>query len=287
MEIKMVDNLFLVTVQPGSVERNPLKQWENFQILIGNFLDSQSRNNNSVTLISLPEYAFGNILVSENTTFAYKKLYQSIAKFTQNNNINLVAGSVAVQEQGKWLNRAYFWNSSGQLIGTYDKQRLFNYEKKLKMTSGSSSNLFWIENERLAVQILICSDFWYPELIRKNLSNLPDVIVVPASSVVPQENLTNYGRTLWHSLALTRARESAVPVLVSDWAAQEMKTSWTSGGSSIVDPSMRWTNDREFQESNQRFENGEQGILGMNVSRKSIHIYRKYRREVGLLPELI
>ena len=135
------------------------------------------------------------------------------------------------------------------------------------------------------MQLLICSDFWYPELIRKDLFDLPDLIVVPASSVVPRKELTTYGRTLWYSLAMTRARESVVPVMVSDWAFQNMKDAWTSGGSSLVNPSARWTNDQEFQENNVQIPAGEEGIISINISQKAVSDYRQYRREVGLLPE--
>ena len=41
---------------------------------------------------------------------------------------------------------------------------------------------------------------------------------MPAKTAVPSDNHVEYARTLWHNLALIRAMENGLPVVVSDWA---------------------------------------------------------------------
>ncbi|HKZ42628.1 MAG TPA: hypothetical protein VJ044_16815, partial [Candidatus Hodarchaeales archaeon] len=141
----------------------------------------------------------------------------------------------------------------------------------------------------IKVQILICSDLWFPELIRGRLPDLPDLLVIPTMSIVPEQQLVGYGRSLWHSLALTRSRENAIPVVVSDWAVQHWSGSsaqnWTCGASSISDPSTRWRTRSEEDQGFLRVESGEATILQSYVSMEKVSEYRKYRRETGLLPD--
>ena len=235
----MNDVFSLISVQPFRKHTDPLEQWQYIQDLLSEYLDNHPSYLKTTCMVALPEYALGNELFTSQK-IDYEKIFEKIQEFVKSNGIYLVAGSAGVKDHEQWKNRAFFWDKLGKLLGTYDKQRLFNYEKKLKLTPGTSNKIFTVDSQALKVQILICSDFWYPELIRADLHQLPDVVIIPASSVVPRQELTSYGRTLWHSLAMTRARESVVPVLVSDWAVQLQEKSWTSGGSSLVNPSTRW-----------------------------------------------
>jgi hypothetical protein len=74
-------------------------------------------------------------------------------------------------------------------------------------------------------------------------------------------------------------------MIVSDWAVQPFGESFTSGVSSIFDPSIRWQSDTEFKQAFNRIETGEEGVISTTISLEKIEEYRKYRKEVGLLPK--
>ena len=260
--------LFLVSIQPLRATFDPLDQWNELSKQIVEIFSSNTTldDTNTQKIIVLPEYALGNKLRLNNININYDKIFDKISTFAEQNNVIIIPGSAAYLENGQWKNRCFIWNSNGKLVGIYDKQRLFNYELKLNLTPGKESKFFTVERG-LNIQILICSDLWYPELIRPNLisNNKIDLLCVPAMSVVENDSLIGYGRYLWHNLAITRARENVIPLIVSDWSDQRWGSSehasYTCGGSTIIDPSIRWKNNEEYLHSFKYFYNGQSGIL--------------------------
>ncbi len=102
----------------------------------------------------------------------------------------------------------------GEITGEYAKRVLFSHEQEA-LEPGRGPGVFELDGFRVAV--LICADLWPPELARA-LIDQADLLCVPAKTAVPSDNHVEYARTLWHNLALTRAMENGLPVVVSDWA---------------------------------------------------------------------
>ena len=103
----------------------------------------------------------------------------------------------------------------GEIVGEYVKGTLFSHERDTH-EPGSEPGVFEVDGFRIGVQI--CADLWWPERTRQLIDRV-DVLCVPAKTAVPSDNHVVYARTLWHALELTRAAESGLPVIVSDWAA--------------------------------------------------------------------
>ena len=116
-----------------------------------------------------------------------------------------------------------------------------------------------------------------------------DVLAVPARTGVPTEAHIAYARTIWHSMALTRAMENGFAVVVADWPqaahqiqrADVLKTHYTAGAATIVDPSHR----PEIQRI-QRIPNPTRPeAISATIDLAALSAYRAYRQGVGLLPE--
>jgi predicted amidohydrolase len=280
---KNITTVELVSFQLLRKYHEPKDMWAYIKDEIIKFYSSKQHVEDVTSVLVLPEYALGNKIRFPKSKIDYNENLDECKELTSNFEINLFAGSAAVNVDDKWKNRCYFISSEGK-IQFYDKQKLFNYEKKLTFSPGGGSSIFTLPGGERC-QILICSDLWYPELIREFLSNLPDIVVVPAMSVVPKENLIGYGEWLWHSLATTRSRENVVPVVVSDWAVQPFGESWTCGASCILNPSIKWTSTAEFDEAFITLHKKQNGPISTSVSLQEIYDYREYRKKTGLLPE--
>jgi predicted amidohydrolase len=101
-----------------------------------------------------------------------------------------------------------------------------------------------------------------------------------------------YARKLWWNLALTRAMENGLPVVVSDWAAgrheavstvEQQKVRavhYTSGAACIVDPGKR----PDIDATQSTITAGHKGILEATIDLEAVAAYRRHRQQVGLLP---
>lgn len=260
--------------------QEPLVQWHYYKEIIEQKLKEQEWTTD-FTFITLPEYAFGNRRSYSEETLL--KLKSELANFTQEHECYLIAGSYAHPQDDTWFNRSLIFDPQGINQYYYDKTHPFNYEKKSGVSPGVNRNVFKIND--LKVKLLICSDLWFPEEIRSLQDEKIDLILVPAMAVVKKQSLVNYGQTLWHSLALTRSKENVIPLVVSDWAIQPVRDSYTCGSSCIIDPSVRWQDETEESRSFNKFTTATEGALVSVISRNAILEYQAYRREVGLLPE--
>lgn len=281
----MSNSYTLISVQPTRSSKEPLDQWKHYMTLIKKFKTLNKENlANHPIIITLPEYALGN-KTKQNIEDHFDDVFDSISQFCIENEINLISGSYAHKVEGGWKNRLLVWDKNGRIISEYDKKYLFNFERKNNFIPGDKSGIISFMLEKLKLKLLICSDLWFPEEIRNILNERLDILIVPAMSVVPKHDLISYGRWLWHSLAITRSRENVIPVVVSDWAVQKFGDSWTCGTSSIINPSIRWTNEIEYNNAFNHFQNGEEGIIYSIINRDKIEEYKNYRQKAGLLPE--
>ena len=234
------------------------------------------------TFICLPEYAFGNKSNYSKKNISF--MHEELSSFAQEKNSFIIAGSYAFPENNTWFNRSFVFDNQGKNSYYYDKTHPFNYELKNGISPGINRNIFTAKG--LKIKILICADLWFPEEIRNLKNEKIDLIIVPSMAVVKNIKLVNYGKSLWHSLALIRSKENVIPLMVSDWAVQPIRGSFTCGSSCIINPSIRWNDETEEKEAFNKFENDIDGAISSIISKSAILDYQKYRIEVGLLPDL-
>ncbi len=248
----------------------------------------QAVRQNPVDLLVLPETFTGQPSDYDDGQSA-RQARQFLATLARACRTNVVGGSIDYQDDdGGRRNACFVVDRDGREIGRYDKRVLFDREIDTRR-AGTGPGVFTIEGVRVGV--LICADLWDPMLARE-LPGRADLLCVPAKTTVPGEAYVEYAQTLWWNLALTRAMENALPVIVSDWAAGRHEsrrliedtvvrdTHFTSGAGTICDPSGR----PDVRKIRQTIARGAPGVLTATIDLDAVARYRRHRESVGLLP---
>jgi len=230
----------------------------------------------SVDVIVLPE-AFDGVPAEMDASRGADHVREFVVELARRTEAHVVGGSVAYRHSdGRVFNSCFVVDRTGRLIGEYAKRKLFASERATR-TPGEAPGLFDLEGLRIGV--LICSDLWYPELAREMYGRV-DLVCVPAKTTVPSREFVRYARVLWWSLALTRAVENVVPVVVSDWCEQSHPTCRTAGATSVNDPAGR----PDVERTQRRIEEGHEGVVVAQIDLDAVEQVRAYRRSAGLLP---
>lgn len=211
----------------------------------------------------------------------YQSVLDFLSRLAKDFSMNLIGGSLhhIDPDSGDYHNTCHVFNRGGETVGIYRKRKLFDREIKFGVVPGTEPAVFNLEGWRVAVQI--CADLWYPELAR-GIQGEFDILAVPAQSVVRNEDYQEYGRKLWHNLALTRAQENAVVTIVADHPALPRKP-YCSGGFSICDPSVS-VESADMEAIQLRDDDGAPGMLTTTIDRERLRQFRRYRIERGMLP---
>ncbi len=236
----------------------------------------------------LPE-AFNGQAVEHDNGAAGEQARQFLRTLAKACGVHIVGGSIEYRHKyGRMYNSCFVVDRDGREVGEYAKRKLFAQEADTR-TAGNRAGIFELDGFRVGV--LICADLWFPELARELLNEV-DVLCVPAKTSVPSDRYIDYARKLWQNLALTRALENALPVVVSDWAESRhqgkhviegttvRQVHYTAGASSIVDPSVRPDPDR----IQQMLAAGGAGVIVSAIDLEAVAKFRAYRASVGLLP---
>lgn len=237
-------------------------------------------------LLVLPEVF--NAVPSDYDPYAAGQARTFLATLAKACGVAVVGGSIdRLCEDGSRRNTCFVVDAEGREVGAYDKRVLFADEQGTR-TPGAGPGVFAVAGVRVGV--LICADLWEPAYMRE-LSGRVDLVCVPAKTTVESDGYTDYARRLWWNLALTRAMENGLPVVVSDWSDMRHEASaavdgtrirsvhYTSGGASIVDPGRR-PNLTEVQVT---LPEGRDGMLNATIDLEAVEKYREHRRSVGLL----
>jgi predicted amidohydrolase len=263
--------LTIAAVQPSLTWLDPEGNCAAIRDQIGDLVATEP-----IDLIVLPE-AFDGAPPELVPSSSAARIQTFLAELAGSTRTTIVGGSVAYRRaDNRIVNACFIADRTGRIAGEYLKQRLFAAELSTR-SAGKTGGCFEVDGMRVGV--LICSDLWYPELAREFLDHV-DVVCVPAKTTVPGTDYVQYARTLWLSLALTRAMENAVPVAVSDWCEGSHATGYTSGASSVNDPSGRPDTARVQQ----CLPDGRPGAVIARIDLDAVRRIRQYRREVGLLP---
>ncbi|HOB73320.1 MAG TPA: carbon-nitrogen hydrolase family protein [Phycisphaerae bacterium] len=214
---------------------------------------------------------------------------QFLATLAKATNAAIVGGSIDYQHSdAQRRNTCWVVNRQGEEVGAYHKRVLFAAEQADRRP-GNEAGIFDLEGIRVAV--LICGDLWEPAMARE-LVGRADLLAVPAKTAVPSQSRIDYARKLWWNLALTRAMENGLPVVVADWAegrhesiglvggTRTRSVHYTSGGASITDPGKR----PDFDALQTKLSAGRPGLLAANIDLDAVRAYQEYRQSVGLLP---
>lgn len=146
-------------------------------------------------------------------------------------------GSLAVlREDGRWANRAFVIDGSGEIRARYDKLHMFDVD----LATGESwreSNAYAAGDQVVTVEtplgrlgLSICYDIRFPALFEELGRAGCDVIAIPAAFTVPT------GKAHWHILQRARAIEASAYVLSAAQVGRHEDGRQTYGHSLAIDP---------------------------------------------------
>lgn len=135
-----------------------------------------------------------------------------------------IAGSIAIEENGKFYNRFYFVYPDGKVV-CYNKKHLFTYGGEDKrFTPGSERVIAEYKGVRILLQI--CYDLRFPVFSRNR--NDYDVAIYVASWPTPRVEA-------WKALLKARAIENQCYVLAVNRVGSDPFCQYC-GGSAVIDP---------------------------------------------------
>lgn len=267
------NRITLCTLQPAITWDQPERTFDRIAAML-----AQAVAESPIDIAVLPEH-FNAVAPGEEDTGRGASALAFAAQLARRHELNLVAGSVEYREPGTGdrVNSAFVFNRAGQVVGRYDKRKLFGFEKHRNVRPGKGPLIVTLDGVRCGV--LICADLWYPELLRE-IANGIEVLFVPAQTTIRPEAEPGYARRLWYSLAMTRAQENVLALAVSDQATSSQAPYRCGGVSSLTDPSA----EPDLQAIQRVVDRGLEGYLLATVDRQRLMRFRRYRQQNGLLP---
>lgn len=147
-------------------------------------------------------------------------------------------GSIAVAaEDGRFANRGFVIDSSGEVRATYDKIHLFDVD----LPTGESwreSRIYEGGGQAVVVDgtpvgklgLTICYDLRFPALFQRLTDAGAEIVAVPAAFTVPT------GRAHWEVLLRARAIEAGIFVVAAAQCGRHEDGRETYGHSLLIDP---------------------------------------------------
>lgn len=269
----MARTITICTIQPAVSFGHPERTFAAIEALL-----AQATAGQAVDIAVLPEH-FNAVMEEPGEAGQWEAASAFAAGLARRHNVVLVAGSVERWDAARQVrvNTALVIDRAGQELGSYDKRMLFGFEKQRGVAPGRGALALEIEEVRCGV--LICSDLWYPDVVRE-LAGAIDLLCVPAQTTIRPQSDPAYARLLWHGLALVRAQENVIVVAVSDQATTSEAPYRCGGVAAIVDPSA----EPDLNAIRRTLDNGREGYLVATVDLERLYAFRQYRRDNGLLP---
>ena len=135
-----------------------------------------------------------------------------------------LAGSVAIEENGKYCNRFYFVHPDGK-VEWYDKKHLFTYGGEHKRYTAGKEKLI-VNFKGWRIRLFVCYDLRFPVWSRNH--NEYDVAIYVASWPTPRVDA-------WKTLLRARAIENQCYVLGVNRVGNDPYCNYT-GGTAAIDP---------------------------------------------------
>nr|WP_245739732.1 carbon-nitrogen family hydrolase [Thermoflavimicrobium dichotomicum] len=193
---------------------------------------------------------------------------QEIGTLAKEQNIHIVAGSIAKKTDQGIYNTLTVFDRNGEKVGEYSKLhliRLMDEEKYL--TPGQSMGLFELDGVPCAG--LICYDIRFPEWVRKHILAGAQVLFVPAQW--PLSRVKH-----WRSLLIARAIENQCYVVACNRIGHDPNNAF-AGHSMIIDPWGEILAEAEREETSLVVEIDTEQVIEV---RKKIPIFEDRRPEL-------
>lgn len=146
-------------------------------------------------------------------------------------------GSLAIaREDGRWANRSFVINASGDIVARYDKIHMFDVDLATGESWRESSayaageQVVTVETPVGLLGLAVCYDIRFPALFEAFGQRKCDVIAIPAAFTVPT------GKAHWHLLQRARAVEASAYVVAAAQAGRHDDGRNTYGHSLVIDP---------------------------------------------------
>ena len=143
-----------------------------------------------------------------------KKFLRELAeKFS----VNIIGGSVIVDDGGKIFNRCYVADRCGEIVAAYDKTHLFSFAGEEKVFS-AGDKISVVELDGVTCGLAICYDLRFPEFFRKLALAGAEIIFIPAAwslkRLTPRQILTK-ARAIENQVFVVFANSSGVSEIIN------------------------------------------------------------------------
>lgn len=103
-----------------------------------------------------------------------------LCTLAKNFSVNIIGGSVIVDDGGKIFNRCHVANRRGEIVAVYDKAHLFSFAGEEKIFS-AGDKISTVELDGVTCGLAICYDLRFPEIFRKLALAGSEIVFVPAA----------------------------------------------------------------------------------------------------------
>ena len=194
------------------------------------------QSNEKIDLLILPELFHGGFSMQPES-FAESvdgEVSQTLAGLAKQYAVTIIAGVAQKQvrtncygQQAQFYNRALAFNSDGQQIAAYTKQKLFSYANEQQTyIAGHQSKMVDINGSPFA--LFICYDLRFPELFRQVAQQVKGMIVIA--------NWPESRQSHWETLLKARAIENQCFVIGVNRVGQDANGLNYLGGSMVISP---------------------------------------------------
>ncbi|AMK23966.1 MULTISPECIES: carbon-nitrogen hydrolase family protein [unclassified Sphingobium] len=148
-------------------------------------------------------------------------------------------GSLPLKEErtdGRWANRSFMIDGSGEIRARYDKIHLFDVDLatgeswRESSVYGPGEQVVAVDTPWARMGLSVCYDMRFPDLYRALTNAGATVLLTPAAFTVPT------GKAHWHILLRARAIEAGCFVIAAAQTGHHADGRDTYGHSLIVDP---------------------------------------------------
>lgn len=188
--------------------------------------------------------------------------------FAKDRGVNIVAGSVAVKENGKILNRSYVFDRTGTAVASYDKIHGFSPAHETNYFAGGDHTVHFAL-DGIPCSMAICYDVRFCELIRTEALSGVDLFFLPAAwPLIRKEH--------WVTLAKARAIENQMYLCAVNECGRAGKTKY-AGHSLLLSP---WGDEICHLGESEEIVIGEIDLDVIRNIREGINVFRDRRPEM-------
>lgn len=140
-----------------------------------------------------------------------------ICAAAKNFSVNIIGGSVIVNNGGKIFNRSLVANRRGELVATYDKAHLFSFAHEDDVFS-AGDKISVAELDGVRCGLAICYDLRFPEFFRNIALTGSEIIFVPAAwslkRLTPRQILTK-ARAIENQIFVVFANSAGISEVIN------------------------------------------------------------------------